>query len=131
MIETAKQHDLQVGDELALLVRRNSGRQWFIHRIDRITPSGRFVCSVRYGDREWDQQVMPDLSVWGGRCICRASIVTEEIRAVVRTRYLSERMSGDEQLTDDQLNRIHDQLNRIESVMNECSCGTARHGILT
>lgn len=95
--------EIKVGDELAF--QCGYGRQWEIHRVEKITPSGR----IRAGRWELD----PDLRVRGKRGSFygpyRAQRLTPEIREAAKRQWTIQRIErqkfGD--LTTDQLERIY------------------------
>lgn len=94
--------EIKVGDELAF--QCGYGRQWEIHCVEKITPSGR----IKVGRWELD----PDLRVrgrsgYGGPY--EGEIPTPEIREAIKRQYLTRRIErqkfGD--LTTNQLERIY------------------------
>jgi hypothetical protein len=99
------EHEYKVGDELAFYHYAGSGR-WDIHRITKITPSGRVRCG--YYD------LNPDLSVRGRNGWSspnRGEPVTDEIRGIVKRQDLIARAKylarfDWERLTDGQLEAI-------------------------
>lgn len=90
----------KVGDELAFRCGSNSSRRWEIHKIEKITPSGRMRCG------RWE--LNPDLTLrsrYDYSCPHKAEPVTSAIRKGIQREKSIQTIKDTtwSKLTDDQL----------------------------